>query len=71
MLCEDPPVKDSEIVGEVVGLLRNGRSMDLNQSHWQRVSSSILRRSDFCMRMTLRLGRRLHSVARREISWTA
>ncbi len=71
LLCEDPPVKESDIVGEVIGLLRNGRLMDLKQSQWQRVSSSILRHSDFCMRMTLRLGRRLQRVANREISWAA
>ena len=66
---EDPPVNEADIVGLVVGLLRNGNPMDLKQSQWQCVSASILRRSDFCMRMALRLGRRVQGFASREISW--
>ena len=69
ILYEDPPVSESDIVGQVVRLLRNGRPMDLKQSQWQRIGSSIFRHSGFCMRMALRLGRRLQSVASREISW--
>jgi hypothetical protein len=51
----------------VVALVRNGHCVHLSQSPWQRVSSAILRRSDFCMRMTLRLGRRLRLPWSREI----
>ena len=68
--CEDPPVKESDIVGQVVGLSRGGRFIDLKQSQWQRISSSIFQRSDFCTRMALRLSR-LQSLASRETPWTA
>lgn len=66
---DDPPIRESHLVGQVVCLVRNGRRVHLNQSWWQRVSSSILRRSDFCMRMTLRLGRRLRRFGSGEMSW--
>lgn len=57
----DPPIKTSDIVGQVVSLVRNGRSVNLHQTSWQRLSSSLLRQSDFCLRMTLHLGHRLRS----------
>ena len=41
---EDPPVNEADMVGLVVGLLRNGHLMDLKQSEWQRISALILRR---------------------------
>lgn len=66
---EDPPIRESNIVGLAVLLVRNRRRLHLKQSRWQRVGSSILRRSDFCTRMTLRLGRRLRPSGNREISW--
>ena len=66
---DDPPIRESDIVGHVVRVMRNGRRVSLRQSLWQRVSSSILWRSDFCLRMALRLGRRLQRCGSREISW--
>lgn len=57
--CFDPPVEPSEIVGRVVSISRGGRNIDPEQNFWQRVASSILRRSDFCTRATLYLSRRL------------
>jgi len=64
---DDLPIGESEIVGKVC-LVRNGRCINPSQSSWQRAGSSILRRSDFCMRMTLRLGRRLRRHGDRVIS---
>jgi hypothetical protein len=65
----DPPFTTSEILGRVVSILRNGRDMPLEQSLWQRAVSAILRRSDFCMRMTLRIGRRWQRLRRMELLW--
>jgi signal peptidase I len=59
---DDPPIQASDIVGQVVSLVRNGRPVNLRHTPWQRFSSSVLRRSDFCLRMTLRLGRRLQGA---------
>jgi len=67
--CDDPPITESDIVGEVVYLVRNGRRVHLKQSRWQRVGSSILRRSGFCLRLALRIGRRLRRSGSREMSW--
>ena len=58
----DPPVCAAEILGEVVSILRHGRHVPVEQSRRQRALASILRRSDFCARMTLRAGRRLHRL---------
>jgi len=69
LLHDDPPLEASEIVGAVVSIVRNCRRVRLRQSIWQRASSVILRRSDFCLRMTLRLSRRLRRRGGREISW--
>jgi len=61
----DSPVQPSEIVGRVVSIARGGRSVDPGRSLgpertlWQRAAASILRRSDFCTRVTLYVNRRL------------
>jgi signal peptidase len=68
---DDPPVRPSDIVGEVVSIVRNGCQVRPRQSFRQRFVSSVLRRSDFCMRMALRLGPRLRRTGRREISWAS
>lgn len=65
----DPPFTASEILGRVVSILRDGRNIPVEQSRWQRAASAILRRSDFCMRMTLRIGRRWHRVLGTELLW--
>ena len=67
----DPLVGASDIVGRVVCILRNGRRMDPEQSYLQRTVSSILRRSDFCTRMMLRVGRRLRVPQRGGMSWVS
>lgn len=65
----DPSLTLSEIQGKVVSILRNGREIPLEQSLWQHVVSAILRHSDFCVRMTLRIGRRWHRLRRMELLW--
>jgi len=65
----DSPVSTSEVVGQLVGILRDGRSTSLEPLFWQRAISPILRHSDFCTRMTLRLGRRLRRYGSGESLW--
>ena len=65
----DLPLAASEILGQVVSILRNGRNIPLEQSHWQRAVSWLLRRSDFCLRMTLRVGRRWQRIRAQELLW--
>jgi hypothetical protein len=52
---EDPPFREDEILGQVVTVLRNGRSVDPSRNWWSSAASWILRRSDLCARLTLRL----------------
>jgi signal peptidase I len=68
---DDPPITESDLVGEVVCVIRNGSRVHLKHSSWQRVGSFILRRSDFCLRMALRLGRRLRRPGRGRGSWVS
>ena len=55
----DPPVMPSEILGQVVSIFRGGRTIDPEQTFWQRVAASILQRSRFLRRFTLYLSRQL------------
>jgi signal peptidase I len=68
---DDPPVGLSDIVGHVVSIERNGRLVNMQWSLRQRVGASILRHSDFCSRMTLRIGRSLRRLKFREMSWAS
>lgn len=52
LLSPDPPVLSAEIVGRVVGILRNGRSVHPEHSPLSRIVSLILRRSDLLRRIT-------------------
>jgi signal peptidase I len=63
----DPSISESDIVGEVVSLLRSGRRIPVRRTFLQRSASSVLRRSDFCKRMVLRLGLRILCIARKEM----
>jgi signal peptidase len=65
---DDPPVRTSDLVGQVLSLVRKGRRVNLRQSSWQRISASILRQSDLCLRMTLRLGLRLRRIGTKEMA---
>jgi len=66
---DDPPVEESDVVGQVVCLERNGRCLEPKQSCWQRMGSFVLRRSDFCTRLALHLGRRLRRRESVETLW--
>ena len=57
----DPPVAAAGIVGQVVGILRDGRTIQLKWSLWHRAISSVLRRSDYCTRIALRIASSLVS----------
>lgn len=62
---DDPPISESDIVGKVVAIVRNGRTVHLRQPRWQRALSSMLQRSDLCLRMSLRWHNRV-----RRVVWT-
>ena len=51
----DPPVGECGVVGRVASVLRNGRSIQPERSLWHRAVASILRRSDYCTRIALRI----------------
>lgn len=51
----DMPVRFIEVVGQVVGIRRNGRPVDARHTFWQRFAASILRRSEWCTRLFLHL----------------
>jgi signal peptidase I len=51
----DEPVQASEIVGQVVGITRNGRAVKLEPSLVQRVAAWVLRHSEACTRILLHL----------------
>jgi signal peptidase I len=51
--CCDPPVSASEIVGQVMSIVRNGRLIPPDPSFWQRIVASILRHSGPCRRILL------------------
>ena len=67
----DSPVSASEVIGQLVGILRNGRRISPEPLFWQRAISPILRHSDFCTRMTLRIGRRLQLLRSMELLWAS
>jgi len=49
----DPPVNASEVVGQVIAISRNGRLIPVGFSFWRRNVASVLRHSDFCLRLIL------------------
>lgn len=50
---DDPPVGQSEIVGQVVSVVRQGRPVSQRLSLLRRIGAFILQRSDICVRATL------------------
>jgi hypothetical protein len=58
----DLPVQASEMVGRVLSISRSGRTVDPRQTFWQRIVSSILRRSEFCTRVTVHINLRLRRL---------
>ncbi len=71
LLHNDRPFQTENVVGQVISILRNGRRLSPEQSAWQRALSSLLRHSDFCTRMVLRVGRRLQRLRRMEFLWAS
>ena len=67
--CCDPPVTASEIVGQVVSIVRNGRLIPPELSLWQRVVASILRHSGPCRRILLLAGGRLLRLEDLRLPW--
>ena len=57
----DAPISHGEVVGRIEFARRNGRPVCLHPSPWQQIVGVILRRSERCTRVFLRL----HSVLRR------
>ncbi|HEV2645993.1 MAG TPA: S24/S26 family peptidase [Acidobacteriaceae bacterium] len=53
----DPTVDASAIVGCVVHVVRNHRSIDIKPNWRHRTLAALLRRSHLCLRLTLRLSR--------------
>lgn len=51
----DPPVAWDEVVGQVVGISRNGRPVKLQPSLGQRAAAWLLRRSEACTWLLLHL----------------
>ena len=70
---DDQPTMEPDLLGQVVSIVRNGRTVDLRQSAVQRLGSAVVRRSKFWLRVTLRLRQYLERNQRRiggkEISW--
>ncbi len=67
----DSPVSASEVIGQLVDIHRRGRRISPEPLFWQRAISPILRHSDFCTRMTLRIGRRLQLLRSMELLWAS
>jgi len=53
--ANDPPVRMSELVGRVEGILRDGRPVAPGNSIWRSVAAWTMRRSELCTRLFLRL----------------
>lgn len=59
----DAPVEWGEVVGRVVGISRNGRSIEMRRSLWQRAAAWILSRSERCTRLLPRSRAALQRLA--------
>lgn len=70
LLQDDPLMTESDIVGFVMSASRNGRCIPLHQFFWQRVCSMVIRHSDVCLRVVLRLGR-LKDSRDNEMLWVS
>jgi hypothetical protein len=52
----DEPVSASDVVGRVKSIQRDGRPVNAQPALWQRLAGAVLRRSELCTRLFLRLG---------------
>lgn len=55
----DDPLDAREVLGRVEGILRDGRPVSLKFSVWKRWIAAILRHSEWCTGVYLRLGSRI------------
>jgi hypothetical protein len=55
----DEPVKASDVVGKVESIVRDGRAVNPQPSRWQGLAAAVLRRSEWCTWLFLRVGARL------------
>jgi len=53
----DVPFSQDEFLGEVVSVVRGGRAVDPSPAWWRHTASWILRHSELCIRILLRLKR--------------
>jgi len=58
--CDDP-VKPADVVGRVESITRDGRPVRAQPAGWQRLAAAILRRSELCTRLFLRLGPKIRT----------
>ena len=58
----DAPVEAGEVLGQVESVVRNGRPVDLRRSLWHRVLGPVLRRSEGCTRIYLRVSSRMRKL---------
>lgn len=54
---EDRPFREDQVLGQVVAILRDGRSVSPSPVWWHGAAAWILRYSELCTRMLLRLRR--------------
>lgn len=66
---DDSPVSSSEIVGQVVSVIRRGHPVSQRLSLLRRIGACILRRSDFFVRVTLLMASYGQKSNNEEISW--
>lgn len=59
----DPPVRASEVIGRVAGIKRNGRVVNPDQSFLQRITALVLRHSEGCTKLFLRLNSKMARTA--------
>ena len=57
--CQDRPFHAEEVLGEVVTVARRGRSINPSPNAWYCAAAWILRHSELCTRIVLRLRREL------------
>lgn len=66
---DDLPIEESDIVGQVFSVLRRGRPVSDQPSLLHRAASYILRRSDFCTRLAMRMAHYRHASTKKDLSW--
>jgi signal peptidase I len=59
---DDPSFRPEEVLGAVVSIVRNGRQVTLTPAWWHRICSLMVRHSELCTRVLLRM-RRMPSLS--------